>query len=293
MRKNIKAAIVVATVCALTAATAFATGWQKNGTGWWYGTNADNTTWHTGSWQWIDGNNDGIAECYYFDANGYMLAATVTPDGYTVNANGAWTNGDAVPTKAAGSVDAGGSNGSGTSTSTSGGSTAGNTATGGSSGLRWNQAGIVPVGNGVYELVIGNKQSSSSSSQDYSSYADECFELINKERTSRGLSALEYASDIAEACDIRAQELVEKFDHTRPDGSSCSTAFDEVGASYGTWGENIAAGSTTPASTVESWMNSSGHKANILKKSFTKGSIGFCYDPNSEYKYYWVQMFGA
>ena len=80
--------------------TSFAAGWQKNSTGWWYGTNADNTTWHANGWQWLDGNNDGVAECYYFDGNGYMLANTKTPDGYTVDGNGAWVVNGAVQTKA-------------------------------------------------------------------------------------------------------------------------------------------------------------------------------------------------
>ena len=84
------------------AMTSFAAGWQKNDTGWWYGTNADNTAWHTNGWQWIDGNNDGVAECYYFNANGYMLAGTTTSDGYTVNADGAWVNNGVVQTKAVG-----------------------------------------------------------------------------------------------------------------------------------------------------------------------------------------------
>ena len=81
--------------------TSFAAGWQKNSTGWWYGTNADNTTWHANGWQWLDGNNDGVAECYYFDGNGYMLANTKTPDGYMVDGNGAWVVNGAVQTKAA------------------------------------------------------------------------------------------------------------------------------------------------------------------------------------------------
>ena len=51
------------------------------------------------TWAWIDGNKDGIAECYYFNENGYMLANTNTPDNYTVNENGAWTINGVVQTK--------------------------------------------------------------------------------------------------------------------------------------------------------------------------------------------------
>ena len=64
-------------------------GWQKNETGWWYGTNATGTTWYHDGWQWIDDGNN-LAHCYYFDANGYILTNTTTPDGYTVNEDGKW-----------------------------------------------------------------------------------------------------------------------------------------------------------------------------------------------------------
>lgn len=65
-------------------------GWRQNATGWWYATNAADTSWYSNGWYWIDGNKDGVSECYYFDVNGYMLANTITPDGYQVNNDGAW-----------------------------------------------------------------------------------------------------------------------------------------------------------------------------------------------------------
>lgn len=66
----------------------------KNGAGdnaarWWYD-NGDNT-WAANGWRWIDGNQDGVSECYYFDSEGWLLTSTTTPDGYNVNADGAWT----------------------------------------------------------------------------------------------------------------------------------------------------------------------------------------------------------
>lgn len=96
MFKSAMAMALAGVMVAGMAVPSFAAGWQKNDTGWWYSTNADNTTWHANGWQWIDGNNDGVAECYYFDANGYMLANTTTPDGYTVNGDGAWTENGVV-----------------------------------------------------------------------------------------------------------------------------------------------------------------------------------------------------
>lgn len=79
--------------------TVLAAGWQQNATGWWW--QNDDGSWPANSWQWLDGNRDGVAECYYFDGNGYMLANTTTPDGYMVNADGAWTVNGVVQTQGA------------------------------------------------------------------------------------------------------------------------------------------------------------------------------------------------
>ena len=101
MRKKIAILMLSAGLSVLTVIPAFASGWQKNETGWWYGTNADNSTWYSNGWQWIDGNGDGIAECYYFDGNGYMAENTVI-DGSAVDSNGAWTVDEVVQTKQVG-----------------------------------------------------------------------------------------------------------------------------------------------------------------------------------------------
>ena len=68
--------------------TALASEWKQDDAGWWY-QNADGS-YTTNGWQWIDDNADGIAECYYFDANGYCLMNTTTPDNCSVNSDGAW-----------------------------------------------------------------------------------------------------------------------------------------------------------------------------------------------------------
>ena len=91
--------VTVAAALAVSTATIFASGWQKNNTGWWFGTNDANTSWHANGWQWLDGNGDGVAECYYFDVNGYALTNTTTPDGYQVNSDGAWTVNGVVQTQ--------------------------------------------------------------------------------------------------------------------------------------------------------------------------------------------------
>ena len=104
MRKNLVFATALMLASAAVSIPAYAAGWQKNDTGWWYATNDAGTTWYANEWQWIDSNGDGTAECYGFDANGYMYENTTTPDGYTVNADGAWTVNGVGQTQAAAAV---------------------------------------------------------------------------------------------------------------------------------------------------------------------------------------------
>jgi len=68
--------------------SSFAGSWLQDGTGWWY--QNDDGSYPVNGWYWLDGNGDGVAECYYFNAAGYCLINTVTPDGYMVDENGAW-----------------------------------------------------------------------------------------------------------------------------------------------------------------------------------------------------------
>lgn len=86
-----KAKLCILTLCmtATMAITSFAGQWKSDSTGWWY--QNDDGSYPVSGWQWIDGNDDGIAECYYFDSNGYCLMNAVAPDGSSVDVNGAWT----------------------------------------------------------------------------------------------------------------------------------------------------------------------------------------------------------
>lgn len=86
--KRIMTATLAVTMTIALSANVFAAGWQKNDTGWWYD-NGDGTWAHSG-WFWLDDNQDGIAECYFFDQNGYMMSDWVSVDGFNVNSDGAW-----------------------------------------------------------------------------------------------------------------------------------------------------------------------------------------------------------
>lgn len=77
--------------------SSYAGQWKSNSIGWWW--QNDDGSYPQNGWQWIDSNQDGMAESYYFDQSGYLLTNTLTPDGYTVNQDGAWTVGGVVQLK--------------------------------------------------------------------------------------------------------------------------------------------------------------------------------------------------
>ena len=114
-------------------------------------------------------------------------------------------------------------------------------------------------------------------------------ELVNIERAKEGLSPLTIDANVQAAAMVRAKECEELFSHTRPNGTSFATALKEQNVSYRRAGENIAWGQKTPEEVVAAWMNSSGHRANIMNPNFT--SIGVGYYENARGTDYWCQLF--
>ena len=116
--------------------------------------------------------------------------------------------------------------------------------------------------------------------------------LVNQERAKAGLGQLEWGNTCEEAATVRAREIITTYAHTRPDGSKWSTACP-IPATGGSSGENLAAGNTTvsPSTVVTTWMNSPSHRENIMNPVYTKLSVGFIFDPNTQYKTYWSQIF--
>ena len=119
-------------------------------------------------------------------------------------------------------------------------------------------------------------------------FAVEVLNLVNAERANLGIAPLRLADDLQEEAAIRAQEIVEVFSHTRPDGSDCFTVMKNRGR---TCGENIAAGHASASETVEQWMDSEGHRENILNPAFHELGVGYAYEDYSTYHHYWIQLF--
>lgn len=120
------------------------------------------------------------------------------------------------------------------------------------------------------------------------SYEKEVVRLVNEERAKNGLKALEYDWELSRVARYKSQDMKDNkyFSHTSPVYGSPFQMMKSFGISYRTAGENIARGQSTPKQVVNAWMNSSGHRANILNSSFTRIGVGYVADGN-----YWTQMF--
>ena len=120
-------------------------------------------------------------------------------------------------------------------------------------------------------------------------FANQVVMLVNEERARAGLQPLTVNGAAARAARTRSREIEKSFSHTRPDGSSFNTALSGEGVSFRGAGENIAYGQRTPQQVMEGWMNSSGHRANILNGNYT--SIGVGHYRNASGVDYWTQLF--
>lgn len=112
--------------------------------------------------------------------------------------------------------------------------------------------------------------------------------IVNQERSKAGLQSLKMDWEVQRVARTKACDMATKgyFSHTSPTYGSPFDMLKQFGISYRTAGENIAQGQRSPQEVMNAWMNSSGHRANILKGDFTHIGVGYCEQGNN-----WVQMF--
>ncbi|MEV2253545.1 sigma-70 family RNA polymerase sigma factor [Streptomyces sp. NPDC050147] len=124
------------------------------------------------------------------------------------------------------------------------------------------------------------------------SYGAEVTRLANAERAKSGCGPLTLNSKLNDAAQGHSDDMAERdfFDHTNPDGKDPGDRTTAAGYKWTTYGENIAAGQRTPAAVMDSWMNSSGHRANILNCSFKEIGVGYRQGGGGPW---WTQNFGA
>lgn len=120
------------------------------------------------------------------------------------------------------------------------------------------------------------------------SYEKEVVRLVNEIRVQNGLRELTYNWELGRVARYKSQDMKDNkyFSHTSPVYGTPFEMMKAFGITYRSAGENIARGQTTPQAVVNAWMNSSGHRANILNSSFTQIGVGYVADGN-----YWTQMF--
>ncbi len=140
---------------------------------------------------------------------------------------------------------------------------------------------VQPLNMHVGEIIRLKASASSPNS-----FEDQVAKLVNAERAKNGLAPLTHRADLKSVAQKKAQDMINSnyFSHTSPNYGSPFDMLKTFGISYSAAGENIAKGQTTPQEVMNSWMNSSGHRANILNSSYNCIGVGF-------YHGAWVQMF--
>ena len=228
---------------------------------WWY--DLGNGNYYKSSWQWIDGNHDGIAECYCFDENGWMFENAITPDRFTVNENGAWTVDNIVQTKSANLISQNNTNNNTDAVS--------NTFT-------------ETKNNNLSET---NNNGENQGNEDFNERRDEyradLLRRVNKYREKKSLNTLEENDYLNEMAQTRAEELSIRMSHIRPNG--------ELASRYGVNGEIITKGPKIPKDAFNAFYVSKQHNELMLDRAFLTFGSGYYVDEKG--KSYWIILFST
>ena len=233
----------------------------KSKNAWWF--DFGNGDYFKSSWQWIDGNQDGIAECYCFDENGWMYENTITPDGYTVNENGAWTVNNIVQTKTSDLIPKNNNNSVNTASN---------------SFTETKNNNLAETRN--HEENQGNEDFNERKDE----YREDLLRRVNKYREKNGLNTLEENDYLNEMAQIRAEELSVRFSHIRPDGELL------IGR-HGVNGEIANMGQTTSRNAFLSLKHSKQHNELMLHRTYLTFGSGYYVDENG--KSYWIVLFST
>lgn len=160
-------------------------------------------------------------------------------------------------------------------------------------------ASVTSVPSSVVSIPTSNSNTSSSSSAaqsaqtsaGYSAFQNEVLTLVNQQRAANDLRALSANAQLMKTATLKSEDMAKLnyFDHTSPTYGTPFEMMKQFGISYRTAGENIAMGQTSPEQVMNDWMNSEGHRKNILNAAFTQIGIGIAKNANGQY--IWTQQF--
>lgn len=227
-----------------------------------------------------------LKECMPWDelAEKFYIYCPPSNEGDNEAGGDADTGGDS---EADGDADNGGDSEADSDVSTGGDSEVdGDVSTGGDS----EAGGDVNIGGGESD-GSGENSSGSNSSEQENKLGEEVLRLVNFHRALAGLPWLSLDASLSAVAQAHSEDMAKRnfFSHTNPDGLSPFDRMKNHGISYRTAAENIAAGQKTPEAVVNGWMNSSGHRANIMNGAFNKMGLGTAY--GGSYGIYWTQCF--
>ena len=123
-------------------------------------------------------------------------------------------------------------------------------------------------------------------SEDIHDYVFAVVDLVNEERAKENIAPVSLNRAATGAAQVRAEEAKKSFSHTRPNGTKCFTALAEADITYAAAGENLAGKIKTPEKVVDAWMNSPGHRKNIMNPKYSQIGVGYVSSGN-----YWSQFF--
>lgn len=139
------------------------------------------------------------------------------------------------------------------------------------------------------EAKPAESKDSKAEAKDVSEFEQQVVTLVNEERAKEGLKPLELDTELSDVAREKSKDMMDKgyFDHTSPTYGSPFDMMKQFGIEYSSAGENIAKGQKTPEEVMEGWMNSDGHRKNIMNPDFTHIGVGFVEGDST----YWTQMF--
>jgi uncharacterized protein YkwD len=156
-------------------------------------------------------------------------------------------------------------------------------------------ASAIPIQNSNIKPSMKNTPAVTPQLLAQSDFQAQLLQLLNAERQKIGAPPLRISSQLAQAAQRHADDMANNnfLSHEGSDGSTMESRIQETGYAFSAIAENVAGGQPTPESVIQTWLNSSGHRRNMLNPEYTEIGIGYATNSSSQYTHYWTQVFGT